>query len=59
LFFLSVGAINLFVVYNFDTDTWVNFKLFGIIGLTIAFIIGQSFYIARYVQDDSNINREH
>ncbi len=50
LFFFAVGGINLLVVYNFDTDIWVNFKLFGIIGLTLAFIIGQTFYIARHVK---------
>ncbi len=58
LFFFAVGGINLLVVYNFDTDTWVNFKLFGIIGLTLAFIIGQTFYIARHVKPDST-EEEH
>ena len=59
LFFVAMGAINLIVVYNFDTDTWVNFKLFGNFGLTIVFIIGQSFFIARYVRNDGTINGEH
>lgn len=49
-FFIVLGFINLYVVYNFDTDTWVNFKLFGLLGLTLAFIIAQSLYMARYVQ---------
>jgi len=53
LFFLTVGIINLYIVYHFDTDTWVNFKLFGIIGLTLAFIIGQSLYIARFIKPDN------
>ncbi|MBK8162343.1 MAG: septation protein A [Gammaproteobacteria bacterium] len=52
LFFIAVGFINLYVVYNFDTETWVNFKLFGIIGLTLVFIIAQSFYIGRYIKHD-------
>jgi len=51
LFFILLGFINLYVIYNFDTDTWVNFKLFGMIGLTIAFVIIQSLYIARYIKD--------
>lgn len=59
LFFVAMGAINLIVVYNFDTATWVNFKFFGNFGLTIIFIIGQSFYIARYVRNDGTINGEH
>lgn len=51
LFFVALGFANLFVVYNFDTDTWVNFKLFGMMGLTIAFIIGQAVYLSRHVQE--------
>jgi len=41
-FFAFLGALNLFVAYTFSTDVWVNFKLFGIMGLLFAFIIGQS-----------------
>lgn len=54
LFFIAVGFINLYVVYNFDTETWVNFKLFGIIGLTLVFIIAQSFYIGRHITQDAD-----
>jgi intracellular septation protein len=45
IFFTSVGIINLWVAYNFDTDTWVSFKLVGLLGLTLVFIIAQSFYM--------------
>jgi intracellular septation protein len=37
---------------NFDTNTWVNFKLFGMMGLTLAFLLGQGFFLARYIQDE-------
>jgi intracellular septation protein len=47
-FFLAMGALNLFVVYNFSTDFWVNFKLFGTLGLSLIFVILQSLYMARY-----------
>jgi intracellular septation protein len=50
VFFIALGIINLFVVYNFDTDTWVNFKLFGMMGLTILFIVAQAIYMSRHVQ---------
>jgi len=53
-FFIVLGFINLYVVYNFDTDTWVNFKLFGMLGLTIAFIIAQSLYMAKFMRDESD-----
>ena len=52
VFFMALGFINLYVDYHIDTDTWVNFKLFGMLGLTIAFIIAQSLYMAKYVQPD-------
>lgn len=48
-FFVLSGIINLLVAYNFSEDTWVNFKLFGMLGLTIVFIIGQSFFLYRYM----------
>ncbi|MGZ8216565.1 septation protein A [Methylomagnum sp.] len=51
LFFSAVGGVNLFVVYNFDTEIWVNFKLFGMLGLTILFVIIQSFYLSRYLPE--------
>lgn len=53
VFFLALGGANLVVVYNFDTETWVNFKLFGLLGLTVAFIIGQSVYLYRYLPETS------
>ncbi|HHH36115.1 MAG TPA: septation protein A [Gammaproteobacteria bacterium] len=52
LFFLALGGVNLVVAYNFDTDVWVDFKLFGILGLTLAFILVQSLYIARHLKSD-------
>ena len=57
IFFFALGLINLYVVYNFDTDTWVNFKLFGMMGLTILFIIAQSIYMSRHMET-SEIKRD-
>ena len=51
-FFLLLGAANLYVVYHFDTDTWVNFKLFGMMGLTLAFMVVQAFYLARHIKTE-------
>ncbi len=47
-FFIAIGLLNLYVAYNFSEETWVNFKLFGMLGLTFAFVIAQGFYIARH-----------
>lgn len=49
-FFIFSGVINLIVAYNFSEDTWVNFKLFGLLGITLAFIIGQSMFLYRYIE---------
>lgn len=48
LFFIGSGIANLYVAFNFDENTWVNFKLFGLLGLTVIFIIGQSIYLAKH-----------
>ena len=58
VFFIAVGLLNVWVVYNFDTDTWVNFKLFGLLGLTIAFVIAQSFYLMRHMRTDDEAEPE-
>ena len=50
-FFVFAGLLNVYVVYNYDTDTWVNFKLFGLLGLTVAFVIAQSFYLMRHIKE--------
>lgn len=51
MFFLAVGVLNIYVAFNFSTDTWVNFKLFGVLGLTILFIVAQGFYLVRYADE--------
>ncbi|GKS96681.1 septation protein A [Acidovorax sp. SUPP2825] len=51
-FFAVMGLVNLWVAYRFDTDTWVNFKLFGGIGLMAVFVIGQALYLSRYMKED-------
>lgn len=50
-FFTVMGMLNLWVAYEFDTDTWVNFKLFGGMGLMFAFVIAQALYLGRYTPE--------
>ncbi|MCK5876270.1 MAG: septation protein A [Candidatus Marithrix sp.] len=57
-FFTVIGFVNLYVAFNYDTNTWVNFKLFGMLGLTILFVIGQSFYLTRYIVMDDESNKD-
>jgi intracellular septation protein len=51
-FFAFMGAANLYVAYNYSTDQWVNFKLFGGTGLMLAFVVAQSLVLAKYLQDE-------
>jgi len=51
-FFAAMGLLNLWVAYEFDTDTWVNFKLFGGMGLMVLFVIAQAIFLSRHVQTE-------
>lgn len=57
LFFIIMGTLNLYVAYNFDTDTWVNFKLFGGIGITLLFVLIQAFYLSKHM-DESSLEKQ-
>jgi intracellular septation protein len=52
VFFAIMGVVNLWVAFNYDTDTWVNFKLFGGLGLMAIFIVGQALYLGRYIKTE-------
>lgn len=51
-FFAAMGALNLWVAYTFATATWVNFKLFGSLGLMLVFTVAQGLYLSRYLPDE-------
>jgi len=50
-FFVIMGALNLYIGAHYSLEFWVNFKLFGFLGLMIAFVIGQSLYLSRYLKE--------
>jgi intracellular septation protein len=57
-FFAFSGLANIIVApaidpfnFQFSESTWVDFKLFGLMGMTIAFVIGQAFYLARFMPE--------
>ena len=52
IFFVLMGCVNLLVAYNFSTDQWVNFKLFGGTGLFVLFVIGQTVFLSRHIQEE-------
>jgi len=50
-FFLFMGVANLYVAYNFSEDAWVNFKLFGGMGLMFAFVLVQGALLSKYIEE--------
>lgn len=56
VFFIFCGALNLYVAFNFAENIWVNFKLFGILGLTLLFAIGQAVYLAKHMVEPEQNN---
>jgi intracellular septation protein len=50
-FFIFMGIANLAVAFNFSEDTWVNFKLFGGMGLMLAFVLVQGMLLSKYIEE--------
>ncbi|RJG21173.1 septation protein A [Massilia cavernae] len=54
-FFFVIGLINLlaaFVVFKADTSAWVSFKLFGLTGIFFAFVVAQTLYLSKYIEEE-------
>lgn len=56
-FFAVLGIINLYVAFNYSTDAWVNFKLFGATGIMLVFILAQAAMLSKYVEEDKEENK--
>lgn len=55
--FIGLGLANLYVAWNFSTDTWVNFKLFGTSGIMLVFMIAQAAMLAKHIEADKEGNK--
>lgn len=53
LFFFLLGIINLYVAFNYSTDTWVNFKLFGATGMMLVFVLLQALALSKYIEKEN------
>ncbi|NCX93386.1 MAG: septation protein A [Gammaproteobacteria bacterium] len=53
LFFLMVGFLNLLAAHYLSLDMWINFKVFGLTGLTLFFLVIQTVYLYRHLQHQS------
>jgi intracellular septation protein len=53
VFFFIQGALNLYVAHAFTTEVWVNFKLFGGMGLMLAFVLAQALWLSKHLPDEA------
>jgi intracellular septation protein len=66
LFFLVLGGVNLYVAFYFRPELneeerqaiWVNFKVFGLFGITLLFVVIQGFLMARHMNEPGQKSRE-
>ena len=58
VFFVVMGIANIYVLYHFSTNAWVNFKLFGTLGLTVVFMVIQAIYMTKYMDVKNNSPRK-
>jgi len=49
------GIINIYVMYNYDTETWFNIKFYGMTAMTLVFMLALGVYLAKYVEDEPEI----
>jgi len=64
VFFAFVGVVNIYVAYNYSEEIWVDFKLFGVLGMTIVFMIAQGIYLAKHAvevntDEDDNVSNKN
>ncbi len=60
-FFIFLGSVNIFVLHNFDDDTWVTYKTLGQMLLNMTFLVTQMLYLSRHISEvtpDSNSNSQ-
>lgn len=57
-FFIFAGAANIYVAYNYEEAVWVNFKLFGLFGITFLFLVVQALWLSRYLPEPGQQDNE-
>jgi len=58
LFFVMCGVLNIVIAYRWSESSWVNFKLFGLTGLSFAFIIGQMLVLRAHIKEPEEVEKE-
>ena len=54
IFFAVMGVVNLYVANHYSLAAWVNFKLFGFMGMMLAFMLLQGLVLAKYIEKESD-----
>ena len=49
-FFFTMGIVNLYFAYNYSTEAWVNFKLFGALGMMLVFVLLQGMWLSKHIE---------
>ena len=52
-YFTLLATANLYIAYHYDTSVWVNFKLYGTLGVTAAFVVFQTYWLWSRLPHDS------
>lgn len=58
VFFTAMGFANLYVAFNYDLSTWVDFKTYGMLGLTILFVVLQAIYLAKHMPEEETVTND-
>ena len=58
LFFICMGLLNVYIFKNFEEETWVGFKVYGMLGLTFLFVVIQGIYLSKHITDDNTGTKE-
>ena len=58
VFFTAMGFANLYVAFNYDLSTWVDFKTYGMLGLTVLFVILQAIYLAKHMPEEETVTND-
>lgn len=58
VFFTAMGFANLYVAFNYDLSTWVDFKTYGMLGLTVLFVVLQAIYLAKHMPEEKKKSNE-
>lgn len=53
-FFALMGVLNLYVAFNYSEEAWVDFKLYGGMGLMFLFVLAQGFMLSRHIEEKNS-----